>query len=195
MVCMNKIQGATNTKITNIDFQNKLFLFFDISLIVLIIPVLISYFLPSQWQIPYALNIIAVLSILGVVPVIVSAIKSLLKKKLSVDLLATIALFFSFISREWISAGFITLMLAFARVFDHLTEARAKKTIQSLMKYNVERVRIKTSDDSIREVHINEVKAGDLVIVEDGDRMPVDGIVVSGAVSYTHLTLPTNREV
>jgi heavy metal translocating P-type ATPase len=125
----------------------------------------------------------------------VSAVKSLIAKRLSVDLLATIALAFSLISHEWVSAAFINLMLAFARLFDRITEARAKKTIQSLMKYHVERVRIKTADDSIREVHISEVHIGDLVIVEDGDRMPVDGVVVSGEADIDEASLTGESEL
>ena len=148
---------------------------FEICLIVLTaIALVVSFF----FKIIVANEILAVLSFLGLIPVVISAIKSLIKKRLSVDLLASIALIFSLLSREWFSAAFITLMLAFARVFDRITETRAKKTIQSLMKYHVERVRLRVND-SVKEVHISEVKKGDEVIVEDGDRVPVDGTVIS----------------
>ena len=39
-----------------------------------------------------------------------------------------------------------------------------------------------------------DIKAGDYVIVETARGIEC-GEVVQGAVSYTHLTLPTNREV
>ncbi len=170
------------------DTIEKMFSIFDIALIVVIVPFLISSFLPTTYNLPYFSIILAIFSFLGLIPVVVSAGKSLLNKKLSVDLLATIALAFSLISYQWVSAAFITLMLAFARLFDRITEARAKKTIQSLMKYNVERVRIKTGD-SIKEVHINDVQIGDLVVVEAGDRMPVDGVVVSGEADVNEASL------
>ena len=60
-------------------------------------------------------QIIAALAFIGLIPVAISAIKSLVARKISVDLLAAIALVFSLISQEWVSAAFITLMLAFAR--------------------------------------------------------------------------------
>ena len=78
---------------------------------------------------PWADTILATLSFLGLIPVVISATRALIKLKLSVDLLAVIALVFSLISHEWFSAAFITLMLAFARLFDRITEARAKKII------------------------------------------------------------------
>ena len=175
--------------------MNKLFSTLDVCLIVVAVPILISTFLPSYLHIPFATLILAVASFIGVIPVAVSAVKSLIAKKLSVDLLAAIALTFSLLSFEWVSAAFINLMLAFARLFDRITEARAKKTIQSLMKFRVERVRIKTAGDSIREVHIDQVHIGDLVIVENGDRMPVDGVVVSGEADVDEASLTGESEL
>ena len=173
----------------------RFFLWFDIVLLVLVVPLLVTTFLPNSLHIQYAIYVLAALSMIGVVPVAVSAVKSLMTKRLSVDLLASIALTFSFISHEWISASFITLMLASARLFDHITEARAKKTIQSLMKYHVEKVRIKNPDDSIREVHIDAVRPDDLVIVEAGERMPVDGVVVSGEADVDEASLTGESEL
>ena len=85
-------------------------------------------------------------------------------------------------------------MLAFARIFDQITQARAKKTIQSLMKYHVENVRIRVGD-SVKEIHIHEVRPGDLVIVESGDRIPVDGIVVSGQADIDEASLTGESEL
>jgi P-type E1-E2 ATPase len=85
-------------------------------------------------------------------------------------------------------------MLGFARAFDNLTQARAKKVIQSLMKYHVESVRIKIGE-SVRDIGIKEVRPGDLVIVDAGDRMPVDGVVVSGAAEIDEASLTGESEL
>jgi heavy metal translocating P-type ATPase len=168
-----------------------MFMIFDSCLVVLtVIALIISIF----FKIVIANEMLAILSFLGLIPVAWSAIKSLLRWRLSVDLLASIALAFSLLSHEWLSAAFITLMLAFARVFEYITESRAKKTIQSLMKYHVEHVRLRVND-SVKEVHISEVKKGDEVIVEDGDRMPVDGIVISGQADVDESSLTGESEL
>jgi len=182
-------------KVFSESIAEKFFLFFDIILVIFIVPISASTFLPESLHIPNAITLLAVLSIVGLLPVLVSAIKSLLSRRLSVDLLATIALTFSFISHEWVSASFITLMLAFARLFDNVTQARAKKTIQSLMKYHVENVRIKDSDDNIKEVHISAVRPNDMVIVEAGERMPVDGTVISGEADIDEASLTGESEL
>ncbi|MDE1975312.1 MAG: cation-translocating P-type ATPase [Patescibacteria group bacterium] len=138
--------------------------------------------------------VLAALSFLGLVPVVISAGKSLWHRRISVDLLASIALAFSLIAHEWSSAAFITLMLAFARVFDRITDAKAKKVIASLMKYHVEDVRIQTGE-TVREIHISQVKPGDHVIVESGDRMPIDGTVISGEAEVDESSLTGESEL
>jgi len=182
---------SEHSKHTFHEIEERFFSILDAVLIgATLIALAISFFLHEQ----VANTILMVLTAVGLIPVAVSAGRALISRKLSVDLLAVIALVFSLISREWFSAGFITLMLAFARLFERITEARANKTIESLMKYHVENVRIQTGE-TIREVHISEVKKGDHVIVESGDRMPVDGTVVSGTAEINESSLTGESEL
>ncbi len=173
------------------EFESKLFLAFDVILISAIVICLIFYF---SLRSTLAIEGLALASFLGLMPVIMSASKALYKRTVSVDLLAALALIFSLFSKEWSSAAFITLMLAFARIFDHVTETRAKKIIRSLMKYHVERVRIRNGE-SFKDIHISEVKKGDEVVVESGERMPVDGIVISGTAEIDESSLTGESEL
>ena len=183
--------GAQKTKRSFTEIEETFFSIIDGVLIVAIVIVLVaSFFLHKN----STNTILAILTGVGLIPVAISAVRALIRRKLSVDLLAVIALVFSLISREWFSAGFITLMLAFARLFERITEARANKTIQSLMKYHVEQVRIQDGE-TVREVHISEVKKGDHVVVESGDRMPVDGTVISGTAEIDESSLTGESEL
>ena len=172
-------------------FEERFFMIFDSILIAsTLILLILAIFLRTSWL----GEAMAAVAFFGIIPVAINAVKSLVSKKISVDLLASIALGFSLLSHEWTSAAFITLMLAFARVFDHITQARAKKTIQSLMKFHVETVRIRVGD-SVKEIHISQVRPGDLVLVESGDRIPVDGIVMSGIAEVDESTLTGESEL
>lgn len=190
-LAVNEKAGEKDTDSRFEKAEDIFFLAFDICLIILTTIALIASFF---FKVTFANQTLAALSFLGLIPVVINAVKSLFEKRLSVDLLASIALVFSLLATEWFSAAFITLMLAFARLFDRITEDRAKKTIKSLMKYHVERVRLRIGD-SVKEVSIHEVKAGDMAIVEAGDRMPVDGIVVSGEADVNESSLTGESEL
>jgi len=173
------------------EFEEKFFLTFDIVLILFVGFLVIADFITDASWLRQSMILVA---FIGIIPVIISTIKALVVRHISVDLLATVALVFSFFAREWKSAALITLMLAFARIFDQITQARAKKTIQSLMKYHVETVRVRVGD-GMKEIHIHDVKTGDLVIVESGDRIPVDGVVVSGIAEVDESSLTGESEL
>ena len=63
-------------------------------------------------------------------------------------------------------------------------ESKAKRgttaAIRQLMDLRPQTARLKSADGSERELPINDVRAGDLVIVRPGERIPVDGEVVAG---------------
>src|SRR5258708_5577489 len=84
------------------------------------------------------------IGILSTIPVIISTIKSLRDKKVSVDLLASIALIASILHREWASVAFINLMITSARIFGNYTESKADDAIKSLLKLRPEIVKIKS---------------------------------------------------
>ena len=96
---------------------------------------------------PFGQGVFVILSFLGVIPVVWSAVQALFKKELTVDLLASVALLFAFLAREWHSATFILLMITSARIFDLWTERRAQRIINELFKYRPDKVRIKVGDE------------------------------------------------
>lgn len=145
------------------------------------------------FAVPIKKEILIVLSLLGFIPVLISVYFAIIKKHITVDLLAAIALFFTFLKGEWFSAAFINLMLASARLFDGYVQTRTKNIIGKLLKLRPTKVKIKLGD-TIDEIPIDKIKIGDLAVVEAGSRIPVDGIVVSGQASIDESTLTGESE-
>lgn len=181
-------------KISDQEKENRIFTFklvFDTTLIFLTAFFLIINFF-KIFSVPQLIFI--AISIVGLIPVIVSAVKALIKRELTIDLLASIALIFSILAREWISASFINLMLASARLFDLWTERRARKSIEKLISLRPVSVKVKKGKEVV-QIPLKEVKVGDLVLVETGKRVPVDGFVIEGQASINESTLTGESEM
>ena len=121
-------------------------------------------------------------------PVMYSAYLSLKNRKINVDLLAGVALTVSLLNQQWASAVFINLMLTSARIFDLYTQDSARNAIRSLLKLRPDRVKVKKGDEIVEE-SISNIKKGDLIVVELGERIAVDGIVISGQAQIDQASL------
>lgn len=166
---------------------------FDTALIAaLLFFLLINLF--NVFELKLVNKILEILSFLGFIPIVISVYFSIIKKRIGVDLLAAIALFFTFWQGEWVSAAFINLMLASARLFDRFVATRTKNIITELLKLRPEKVRVKNGE-IISEISIEKVQINDLVVVAPGSRVPVDGIIVSGQASIDESSLTGESEL
>ena len=132
--------------------------------------------------------LLIIVGFLATLPVIINAVKSLVHRKITVDLLASIALTVSLLHQEWGSAAFINLMITSARIFGLYTEDRARKAIQSLLKLKPEIVKVKQGNRII-ELPIKSIKTGQTILIETGDRIAIDGLVISGHASVDQSSL------
>lgn len=128
------------------------------------------------------------LAIIGIIPVVKSAWESIAQKKFNVDLLAALALIFSLLSGEWGSLLFINLMLSSARILGFYTERRVRTSLASLIKLKPSKARVMRNDHSV-EIPLSEVLIGDLVIVNLGEQIPVDGTIFNGVATINQASL------
>ena len=160
---------------------------FDIALFGALLILLIAHYL-KVIPVVYDTAALFFASISGFIPVFLSALKSLRNRKISVDLLASVALIASILAKEWGSAAFINLMLTSARLFDYYTAARARNAIESILKFRPKTVRIKRGE-TIEDIPVEAVAVGDLIIVKAGERIAVDGMIQEGDGEVDQSTL------
>ncbi len=158
-------------------FKHVLFSFDGVLLVLLSVFLTLHY--SKLLAVQYDGLVLTVLSVVATLPVAYRTLLALKNKKLSIDLLAGIALVFSLLTRQWPAAAFINLMLTSARILDKYTQARSRRVIESLTKLRPQKARVKKGD-SVEEVDISQLKAGDIVIVGLGEAIPVDGQVIEG---------------
>ncbi len=132
--------------------------------------------------------LLLIFSLIGTLPVVLGAIRSFKDRKISIDLLASIALIASILAREWSSAVFINLMLTSARIFSRYTHNQARRALESLLKLRPEKVKIKRGEKIIEEP-VEKLVIGDLIIIETGQRVPADCIIEDGQASVDQSSL------
>ncbi len=160
--------------------KEKLPTFDGLLLIFLLVVLGMHYFDFFGSSIWYWDNILlAVSAIIGTLPVLISTVSSLKKRKISIDLLASVALVFSLLAKEWPSAVFINLMLTFARLLAFRTEKQARHALEGLLKLRPKQARVKRGE-GVLQIPIAKIEKGDLVLIEIGEIIPVDGPVIEG---------------
>lgn len=181
--------------IENQEKKIKIFLRLNYLLCFILIGALVFYWL----RVPFfrSEKILIVISVGATLTVFLSAIHSLKEKRISIDLLAIIALAVSLIEKEWLSAVFINLMIACAKVFIGYVKIKSHSAIYNLLKLKPERIKIKKGEKII-EINVKDVKVGDLIVVELGERVPIDGIIEEGEAeidqsSLTGESLPVQK--
>jgi len=95
------------------------------------------------------------------------------------------------------TAGVIIALILLGKSLEARTKGRTSEAIKRLMGLRPKTARVARGDAEI-EIPIEDVKPGDLVSVRPGERVPVDGLVVSGqsAVDESMLTgesLPVDK--
>ncbi len=136
-------------------------------------------------------------AILGSIHVVWGALESIMKRRITIDTFNVFALCISFIAGEIQSAAFIVVMLAFADLLEWHTSRRTHNAVEELLKLKPERA-TREQNDALVEIPADEVRAGDILVVVPGARVPVDGVVVFGDAlvnesSMTGESLPVRK--
>ncbi len=135
---------------------------------------------------PTALAIFSL--IVGGYPIVKSAIKTLLIPDLNVDTLVSIAAISAAAVGAYREAATVIFIMLLGEFLEGFTVGKARKAIASLIQLSPKTAWVKRGDKEV-QVPIEDVKPSEVVIVKPGDRIPVDGKIVSGCGSINQATL------
>ena len=176
---------VTFSKVSSVfNFANAKIIFNEILIGALALVLVINFVYAPH----FIKTLLIILSYIALAPVVYSAAKALWSRQITIDLLASIALVFTFIQGEWVSAVFINLMLASARLFSAFTERRTENILSHLLKLRPSMVTVQ-ANGTVQDIPLEQVKIGDMVVVETGNRVPIDGVVIHGEASIDQSTL------
>ncbi|WP_441361796.1 heavy metal translocating P-type ATPase [Acholeplasma laidlawii] len=147
--------------------------------ILLIVSGFISYYAFDQ-KLIFDVTLMAA-SVIGVLPIAISAFQALKVKVISIDLLVTIAVLGAFIIKAYEESAIVTFLFLFGAYLEQRTLNKTRSAIKALTEMAPETALKKMDDGEFLEIGIDDVEVTDILLVKTGAKVPVDGIVLSGS--------------
>jgi Cd2+/Zn2+-exporting ATPase/Cu+-exporting ATPase len=138
----------------------------------------------AAWFLGPKINLALVLAgvacaIVGGYPIFHEALENILERRMTMELSMAIAILAALAIREVFTALVITLFVLIAEVLEGLTVGRGRQAIRHLLDLLPSRATV-NQGGAWKEVAVQEVSAGTVVLIKPGGRIPVDGSVVGG---------------
>jgi P-type Cu2+ transporter len=116
---------------------------------------------------------------LGAMPIFRRAAHRLRRRKVGVDALDATALTITALTGQWVTAALIGGLVEGGELLRDLTASRSRRELGALMSHQSATCWMLSGKRRIA-VRVSTLRAGDRVIVANGDRIPVDGNVTGG---------------
>ena len=147
----------------------------------------------------YAHILLAISAAIACIPLAWGMWQSFRDGSYGLDILALSAIVTSVLLKEYWTGMVIVLMLIGGESLEDFAEKRAKTELADLLKNKPKKTRIIKAGKTI-EINVREVKIGDRVIVQPGEVVPVDGVIIDGTSNFdesslTGESLPVLREI
>ncbi len=126
--------------------------------------------------------------VLGGYPIVKSAVRTLLIPDLNVDTLVSIAAISATAVGAYREAATVVFIMLLGEFLEGVTVGKTRKAIASLIQLSPKTAWVRREDKEV-QVPIEDVKPKEVVIVRPGERIPVDGKIISGCGSINQSTL------
>ncbi|MFB3884656.1 MAG: heavy metal translocating P-type ATPase [Thermodesulfobacteriota bacterium] len=177
--------------------ERRSFIFLSLSGVTLCFSWIFGWIGLGPLSLPTVLAIISL--IIGGYPVVKSAIQTLLIPDLNVDTLVSIAAISAAAVGAYQEAATVIFIMLLGEFLEGFTVGKTRKAIASLIQLSPKKAWVRREGQEV-EVPIEEVKPSEVVIVKPGERIPVDGQIISGCASINQATLtgessPVEKEI
>lgn len=159
---------------------------FVLSIVPIVVAVLtLASWALAHWEIgPLFVNagLALIAALFGGFQRFVSGFRDIFKRKITVNVFVVVALVATIAVGEFRPAAIIVFIMAVSGALESYTLDKTKKSIQSLLDFAPKMATIRRRGEDVT-VPVSDIVKGDLVVVRPGERIPVDGVVISGTSS------------
>ena len=132
------------------------------------------------WEPFHRVSVIGlVATLIGGYPIFKESLENIVERRMTMELSMTIALLSALAIGECFTALVITAFVLGAEILEGLTVGRGRRAIQDMLNFLPQTASVLRGGKTL-DVPTDTILPGEIVLIRPGDRIPVDGQVVSG---------------
>lgn len=135
----------------------------------------------AQW-------LLSIVAILMALPLVYDMTQDVRSGKYGIDILAVTAIVAAVVLGEYWAAIVVVLMLTGGESLEDYAHNRAKSELNALLEHAPQKARVLRKGKTVI-VSVKELRVGDKILINAGDIVPVDAIVLEGAASFDEASL------
>ena len=109
-------------------------------------------------------------------------------KKINENFLITVSCVGAYLVGEHMEGLMVIILYEIGKILEEKSISKSRKSIKDLMDIKPEYANLKTKND-IEKVSPEKVKIGDTILVKEGEKVPLDGIVIKGTADLNTASL------
>lgn len=110
------------------------------------------------------------------------AIESLRERRIDVDMLMVLAALGAAAVNQWHEGAILLFLFSLSNVLQDYAIGRSRQAIRSLLKLYPSEAKVRRGGQ-VQVIKVDKIRVGDVVLIEPGERIPVDGLVRGGRSS------------
>ncbi len=130
---------------------------------------------------------------------VIASLEALRHRHINVDLLMVLAAVGAALIDQWHEGAMLLFLFSLSNVLQSYAIGRSRQAIRGLLKLYPSEAKVR-HNGQIEVMKVELINVGDVVLIEPGERIPVDGLIINGRSSVdqspiTGESMPVEKEV
>ncbi|WP_117168995.1 heavy metal translocating P-type ATPase [Paraliobacillus sediminis] len=127
-------------------------------------------------------------TVIASVPIFIKAYQALRMKAFSIELLVSIAVIGALYIGEYVESAVVTFLFLFGAYLEARTLEKTRSSLKNLVDMTPQEATVIREGNQV-VMKVEDVVKGDHVVIRSGEKVPVDGRIVSGQASLNEATI------